>query len=200
MRLLVKYRNLLVILLFAIIWGLWLDEVCAMGSMPKSGHQPSIMLASNNIGPSDQNPPATETTTTLQKYPAEISYCPLLTDLVKRDLFWYSKDNSWRSYTQSFSSAITTFVGAQWEGVKLGKVFCLYLGNEQFAFPIALEQLHSRVVLEPNQTNWSAKIDGGYKACKSSNVVDCPFVYQPAPDTSHIYDEIKYMGGTRTDE
>jgi hypothetical protein len=127
-------------------------------------------------------------------------YCPPASDLVKIGLFWYSKDKSWQCYTQSFAIDIKTFTGAQWEGVNVGKVFCFYIGSEQFAFPIALENVHSDIVLAPNGPAWSAKIGGGFKICKSANIVDCPFYYQPPPDLSHLYQEIEYTGGEHNDE
>lgn len=125
--------------------------------------------------------------------------CPSVDELVKDDLWWSARNGAWKCYTQSFTTRIKSFIGAQWTGIKVGKVICLYIGDEAVAFPVALEQVHSQPILEPLSSSWSAPISN-YKLCKSSNVADCGFQTQPAPDSSNIYDQIKYIGGNHDND
>jgi|WetSurMetagenome_2_1015567.scaffolds.fasta_scaffold219512_1 hypothetical protein len=120
-------------------------------------------------------------------------YCPKTSDLTRDGLWWSDATSSWKCYTQSFTREVKTFIGAQWVGIKVGKIICLYQGTEDFSFPIALEQVHSELILEPMTPTWSAKVDG-YKLCKSASVIDCPFFVEPLPDLSHIYEQIQYTG------
>ncbi len=125
----------------------------------------------------------------VQKMPA--MFCPDPGSLVKDNVKWVSQDQKWESYTPSSATKITSYVGAQWVGVKVGKIICLYQANEAISFPVALEQTRSLSIVEPKSLGWSALV-GNRRFCKSASVADCPFFLEPPKDVSNIYKEIEY--------
>lgn len=122
-------------------------------------------------------------------------YCPKESDLRKSGLWWTALNGSWRSYTQSFAKEIDSFIGAQWVGVKVGKVICIYRGKGGMDFPLALEQIYVAAVLEPTGVVWGP-LTQGYKFCKSTNVADCLFFTRPKETVTEIYEQIKYKGSS----
>jgi len=148
--------------------------------------------ATPNSTPTNQNitskPPATGDTSW------ETSYCPTAQELTKSDLIW-KVGEKWKSYGESFATAISNFTGAQWVGINIGKIICLYDSKESFDFPIALEPVKTMLVSEPKGINWSVNIKG-YKICHSTNVNDCSFVVQKPKVIKSIYEEIKYQPST----
>lgn len=118
-------------------------------------------------------------------------YCPEPKILVKKDTNWVTPDDKWQNYTSSSATKIVSFVGAQWVGVRVGKMICLYKTDEAVSFPLALEQKRSKLILEPKSAAWSALV-GNRKFCKSTSVADCPYFVQLPKDTKDIYKEIKY--------
>ncbi len=124
-------------------------------------------------------------------FPHKQHFCPNLTELTKKDLTWTTIDEKWQNYTPSSANKIITFTGAQWIGIKVGKIICLYQTDEAVNFPLALEQTRSQIILEPSGDGWSALINN-HKLCKSANPADCPYTIEPPKDTGNIYEEIKY--------
>jgi len=118
-------------------------------------------------------------------------YCPSVSELVKDGLNWSAREGRWRSYSPSFAQEINTFLEAQWIGVNVGKIICLYQGKENFDFPIAIEPAKSILVLEPYGQAWATK-HPGFKTCKSTNVSDCPFMAQQEESAENPYTQIKY--------
>lgn len=118
-------------------------------------------------------------------------YCPAVSELTQNGLNWSARDGKWRSYSPSFAKEINTFLEAQWIGVNVGKIICLYQGKENFDFPIAIEPTKSILVLEPSGQAWVEK-HPGYKTCKSTNISDCPFVTQQEESLKNPYEQIKY--------
>jgi len=121
-------------------------------------------------------------------------YCPQAKTLVKdkkSGAKWITQDGKWTHYTPSSAKKILSFQGAQWVGVKVGKIICLYKTDEAVSFPVALEQTRVQAVLEPRAGGWSALV-GNRRFCKSANVVDCPYYTEPPKDISNIYEEIEY--------
>jgi hypothetical protein len=124
-------------------------------------------------------------------------YCPKAEDLVLKKtadgIKWATKDDKWQTYTPTLSTKIMGFIGAQWQGIKVGSVICLYNTNEAVPFPAALEQKLSQLVLEPkNIGGWSAHVDGGRGLCISTNIAVCPYYVQETKDIKDFYQEIKY--------
>ena len=136
-------------------------------------------------------PPVIVTTTTTVQPKGPIQYCPQSEALVKKDDKWLTKDGKWRSYTPSAATKVSGFLGAQWVGVKVGKIICLYKTNEAVEFPLALEQKHSESILEPSDYGWSA-LAHNRKFCKSASVADCAYFAQPQYEVKNIYKEIEY--------
>jgi hypothetical protein len=129
-----------------------------------------------------------------QKSPKEaVHYCPLISELVKENLLWSARSGLWKSYSQSFAKEIDRFIGAQWIGVNVGKVICLYQGKGSFDFPIALEPAKAILILEPKGDTWRIERDG-YKICKSINITDCPFFTKIEEGDVDVYENIKYKG------
>lgn len=122
----------------------------------------------------------------------KISYCPNITDLTKIGLIWITTDGKWRSREQSFAKTVENFQGAQWFGVIVGQVICLYKGKESFDFPIALEPIKTTIIPEPNGTNWSSK-STDYKSCQSGVIANCPFFVKQELGEKNVYEEIKYQ-------
>lgn len=121
----------------------------------------------------------------------EFLYCPAPKELSKIGLWWKVGD-IWKSYSESFAEHIQTFSGAQWIGVKVGKIVCIYKGQEAFTFPVALETAHPVLVPAPTGQNWITTKEG-YKQCFSNDVKDCPFTQKKAADITNIYEQIKYQ-------
>lgn len=117
--------------------------------------------------------------------------CPSPDILVKQDLNWATPDDKWQSYTPSSATRILSFTGAQWIGIKVGKIICLYETDEAVSFPVALEQTRSDLVIEPSGLGWSA-LTNGRKFCKSASVADCAYFLEQPQDVSDVYQEIKY--------
>jgi hypothetical protein len=124
--------------------------------------------------------------------PVQITkFCPQIEELTKKGDFWVTTDNKWKNFTPSSATKVLNFLGAQWVGIKVGKIICLYQTNEAVAFPLSLEQLISQPIPEPSKLGWSALVDNR-KFCKSTNVADCPYLAEPQQDNRNIYKEIEY--------
>lgn len=111
-------------------------------------------------------------------------YCPKQSELYKEEMFWHGP-NTWRDYSASFVKNINNFAGAQWVGVNVGKIICLYKGLEENNFPIALER--DNLMKKPEGENWKSDASG-YKKCKSDSIMDCPFVPQEVKANENVYD------------
>jgi hypothetical protein len=137
-------------------------------------------------------PPTTSANPVEQPKP---QYCPLPEKLIRnKDMLW-GIDSNWKSFTPSFTEEIGTFTGAQWTGIHVGKIMCLYQGKNSFDFPISLEQRVSKLFFEPAGQNWNLHVEG-YIICKSSNVYDCPFFEEKKETISpgEAYKSLHYTG------
>ncbi len=120
------------------------------------------------------------------------SYCPAVSTLKKEGMTWRAPNN-WRSYSDSFVKEAKYFLGAQWVGIKVGKIICLYKGDEKLTFPVALER--NDVLINAPTTNknhnWQ-KDRGGYMECRSTDVKDCPFTIIKPPPKKDIYEQLDF--------
>lgn len=130
--------------------------------------------------------------------------CPQVSELERDGLYWVSHDKNWKCFSESTAKKIDKFIGAQWVGLKVGKIICLYQTEE---FTVAMEQVHSDLALEPNTNNtrvgnWSSLIKNSsdMHLCQSVNVADCAFYIKMPPTITDIYKQIQYTGGTKDDE
>jgi hypothetical protein len=120
-----------------------------------------------------------------------VGYCPSPQQLVLNNLFW-SAPGGWVSYTESFDKKVIQFEKAQWQGVNVGKILCIYAGDSSFSFPIVLEQKNTQIVPAPQFASWTAD-QGGYKNCVSNRTEDCPFEITQALKKVDPYQEIDFF-------
>ena len=118
-------------------------------------------------------------------------FCPQSDALIKHEEFWTTLDNKWKNYTPSTASKVTSFLGAQWSGIKVGKIICLYQTNEAVGFPLAVEQMSGQAILEPNGNGWSS-LTGNRRFCKSASTADCPFSPEAQREIFNVYKDIEY--------
>lgn len=126
-----------------------------------------------------------------------IFFCPAISALKKdpQKLTWSVGDN-WKSHDTSFISKVTEFLGAQWNGVKVGQITCVYKGIPKTAFPILL--IYNTLTLEPHPRKWNKKIVakwgknlGGYRNCVARNQKNCPFQVHLRPPHKNIFKELE---------
>ena len=90
----------------------------------------------------------------------------------------WSAPGGWHSYDTSFANTLTKYLGAQWNGVVVGQVTCLYQPADNNSLPIML--YYNKLVFEPKTSTWSANM-GGYRNCHQAGPADCPFFVRVAP-------------------
>lgn len=120
----------------------------------------------------------------------KMQYCPEKEKLVKTGMIWTAEDK-WKSHDESFAEKISEFLGAQWTGINLGTIICIYGDQAVVDFPIALEPIYVMSALEPQGDNWSVNVKG-YRFCHSTNTQDCGFMVQQPKTQGPLYDDIKY--------
>tara|TARA_B110000459_G_C16624237_1_gene503955 strand:- start:1868 stop:2341 length:474 start_codon:yes stop_codon:yes gene_type:complete len=103
----------------------------------------------------------------------KIIYCPQVNSLTKYELAWFGKSNliKWKSTEPSLSEDAATFSGAQWDGIQVGSISCVYQSSDVLSFPIVLKNNH--MFKQPHNTNWTADNNDTY-ICRSNNPKDCP--------------------------
>ena len=74
------------------------------------------------------------------------SVCPKVSDLkYNTKTSEWSTDDDWKSTTSSFTKKITIFLGAQWKGVQMGHLLCLYKGPNANEFPVSM---HKNIIVQ----------------------------------------------------
>lgn len=116
----------------------------------------------------------------------QLSYCPDVSSLVLQGTTW-SAPGHWRSYQVSFMTQVTRFLGAQWTGTNVGRVVCLYAGDNPNDFPVQL--VFPSLARVPGRPVWQLSDDGASANCLShqSQVCDCPisvFETEPSVDSA----------------
>lgn len=140
------------------------------------------------VTPSDGTNTPTEATSPVVKN----IYCPEIKKLLKKDMFW-GAPGGWRSYSQSFVGAIDSFSGAQWVGINVGKMLCVYKGKETFEFPVVLQ--NDTLTPAPEGEKW-VKQAGGYSNCLSGDRLDCPFKFsEENTEKKDVYKELDFFKG-----
>jgi hypothetical protein len=117
--------------------------------------------------------------------------CPQAGALSKQGDRWVTPDGKWKNFTPSTANKVLGFLGAQWAGVKVGTIICLYQTDEAVSFPLAVEQTSSQSILEPDKLGWGALVNNR-RFCKSASVADCVYFAEPSKDVVNVYQEIKY--------
>jgi len=132
----------------------------------------TFMSSSSSADQSHQSQSAVVKPAAVTKLQKFHHVCPQADTLVSKDHKWRAP-GGWKSYTTSFSDEIQGFIGAQWIGVRVGKIICLYQGTTSDTFHISLER--DNLVRSPEGFRWGKNL-GGYKNCRSIRVKDCPFI------------------------
>ncbi|MBX9587339.1 MAG: T4SS-associated protein EirA [Gammaproteobacteria bacterium] len=145
----------------------------------------STKAAASNVPVVSQETAATTRTT-------KNLYCPEVGKLMKKEMFW-GAPGGWKSYSQSFVDVIDSFSGAQWVGVNVGKMLCVYKGKGSFEFPVVLQ--NDTLTPVPEGQKW-VKQSGGYINCLSGDVLDCPFKFEETTtDIKNVYKELDFFKG-----
>lgn len=125
--------------------------------------------------------------------------CPLVESLKldPKEMKWSTQDG-WKSANPSFVRSVRQFVGAQWTGVNVGDVICLYIQGGRSDFPVTLHK--PLVVLSPSGGAWGAD-QGGHKNCHSTDVNQCAFeIENTVIELKKIYDSIDFHRGKPVEE
>lgn len=142
----------------------------------------SVSFAQNQMMNNSSNPVTTK-----------IFYCPQPAELVKNGLYWGTALGGWKGYSESFDASITSFLGAQWVGVNVGKMICIYKGNLAISFPVTIQ--NDILAQAPAEGLWGKDL-GGYRNCHSTNIADCPFVVKSqSVNMNQIYQSIDFYKG-----
>lgn len=118
-----------------------------------------------------------------------VIYCPDASQLVKNGDKWEATNITvvWKSYDTSFADNIASFVGAQWQGVKVGPMTCIYKAESEGVFPITLQNNH--LFEQPTQNTWAIGEDG-FMNCISNKVSDCPLTPKIQEETPTSTQEV----------
>lgn len=112
-------------------------------------------------------------------------YCPKTTDLKQTNLKWNAETEIKWQAESSFVTKIASFEGAQWQGIKVGQISCIYKGADNNTFPVALQSNH--IFTQPESQNW-IKSGNSYN-CLDNNVENCPlYPHMEKPPPSNLYD------------
>jgi len=148
-----------------------------------------LLLFASSI--SFANHMSTSTQTTPSDSPLITVTCPAIKALKKDETkMTWSAGGKWKSYGTSFVNKIASFSGAQWNGVNLGQVICVYRGNEQTDFPVLL--VYGTLANEPHDGAWSKNL-GGYRNCTSKKQNRCAFTVNKKPQPGNIYKEAEQL-------
>src|SRR5690606_42118093 len=72
-------------------------------------------------------------------------------------------------------------------------------GDKRIAFPIALEQKHTKLAPTPTGLAWSKDL-GGRKECISDDIKNCPFYFKKETKPENIYDDLDFRSEEHTSE
>lgn len=132
------------------------------------------------------------------------SFCPDISQIQKNQMTqkWKAQtlDGTWKDYQGSFATNIIQFLGAQWTGVGVGQVTCVYKAEQRFmiqgnltiqpALPVML--VFHTLTHQPVQGKWKRSADGVYN-CYSLDQHDCPFEIRMETQTKNVYQEAESL-------
>jgi hypothetical protein len=96
-------------------------------------------------------------------YSNQLQLCPEVHMLSHQNLIW-GAPGGWVSQDRSLTQEIKYFLGAQWQGIRLGKVLCIYGGAGTQDFNVTLYQTTNMIVPTPYGKSWQAP---------KKNIVNC---------------------------
>lgn len=188
-----KQRNMYAMILFGCSIA-----ACAQQDNPVSPATSQANTATQSASPTPASPAVSQPQQSLvtengQQYSIQQILCPKPSELVKNGLYWGTPVGGWKSYAESFDTSITSFQGAQWVGVNVGKMICIYKGNLAMAFPITIQ--NDTLAQTPSGGLWGNDL-GGYRNCHSSNMADCPFtIKNQVTNMQDIYNSLDFFKG-----
>lgn len=100
--------------------------------------------------------------------------CPEVKELYRKDMRWQT-DSGWKGYQKSFSDDLSYFMGAQWKGVGVGNIYCIYQPSDPTEFPIQLTL--SQLIERPETARWDDADHLDVLNCisKNGNPCECQF-------------------------
>ena len=119
-------------------------------------------------------------------------HCPAMDQLKlnTQSKIWTSP-GGWKAYEKSFGTKIKRFVGAQWIGVKLGQIICIYQPVGSFTFPVFV--YYNKQVIQPSTNAW-VKVEKNRFNCALNDLKMCifsPLQSQKQIDPDDIASQIK---------
>lgn len=138
------------------------------------------------------------------------SVCPPIDKILKNPTKgnWTAEtqDGLWKSYDMSFATSLTRFVGAQWVGVNLGQITCIYHSEQEFTMqgqptiqktlPVLLV-FHALTFEPTDNKNWKLLSRGVYNCEPEKNgTSDCPFKINIKKPVGDIYQEAAALKAT----
>lgn len=173
----------------------------AVQNAAPAANTPATPGATDNTATPTTTNTGTPAATTANQGTAETTttkslYCPAIIKLKKIDMFW-GAPGGWRSYSESFVNSIASFSGAQWIGINVGKMVCVYKGKETFEFPVVLQ--NDTLTPTPEGGKWVKKATtaadaSGYINCLSNDVLDCPFKFEEQKtDMKNVYKNLNFF-------
>ena len=115
--------------------------------------------------------------------------CPDVKELYSDKMQWKT-DSGWKGYQKSFSKEISHFMGAQWKGVGIGQIYCIYQPDDPSEFPIQLtsKTLYSR----PDTAYWenAPRKDSINCISKQNDPCECQFSRYIEPEEADAEDMI----------
>lgn len=120
-------------------------------------------------------------------YRNTLKHCPDVDMLTHNKMYW-GAPGGWVSHDESFVKKISSFVAAQWQGINIGKVMCVYVGEKGVDFPVVLQQQHADLVPEPHGLYWGKNQNGVINCISPSGDVltpkNCAYIIkEPTPNT-----------------
>jgi|GEM_PF-1881052 len=106
--------------------------------------------------------------------------CPKPSELVKdSQATRWSALGLWYGTNHSLATKVTTFLGAQWQGINLGQPFCIYRGTPAGTFDIVLA--YHTFAITPRAGRWQGNAHKNLFKCFSHNATDCLFQVRIKP-------------------
>lgn len=119
--------------------------------------------------------------------------CPDTQELYKDGQRWKT-DSGWKGHQNSFTSEISHFMGAQWKGIGVGMIYCIYQPKDPADFPVQLTI--EPLAIRPEIAFWEDAPSKDSLNCisKQNDPCDCQFsLYQEEEnkDVDEILFDIK---------
>jgi hypothetical protein len=152
-----------------------------------------LLLTLTTITTFAQNTEAPPDSSTLSAHiETRQEYCPPVESLHQNKDTTWSAPNGWKSRSPSFVKSLRDFIGAQWVGVNVGEVICVYVKGGRNEFPVTLQRPY--LVESPTGNSWTAETEGR-KDCKTADVYQCPFNVRTTVRSKSIYEDLNFHKG-----